>query len=177
MAVPIGARREEKVTRIMRREAAPSPIQESALREMDGGGFRSGCRSLLLSPTNRLDVQFARYLVVGGLCFVADLGVLVFMTSGLHLYYLLAAAVGFLVGLGMNYLLSTAWVFTERRLTRRWLEFVAFGMIGLLGLGINEILMWLFTEGCGFHYVLSKMTTTGFVLFWNFAARRFLLFD
>ncbi len=60
-------------------------------------------------------LQFLSYSLVGGLAFVVDYGSLWLLTEKCHLYYLISAAIAFLLGLTVNYLLSTTWVFTERK--------------------------------------------------------------
>jgi putative flippase GtrA len=121
-------------------------------------------------------VQLLRYGVVGGIAFVVDYGSLWLLTEVLGWHYLLSAAIAFLLGLTCNYLLSTRWVFGESRLKSPWAEFAAFALIGVVGLGLNELIMWVCTDGLQFHYMVSKVVSTGIVFFWNFLARRFLVF-
>jgi putative flippase GtrA len=58
-------------------------------------------------------------------------------------------------------------VFSARKLHNKRLEFAAFGVIGIIGLGLLAILMWLLTDIAGVHYLLSKVIVTGVVFFWN----------
>ena len=51
-----------------------------------------------------------------------------------------------------------------------------FALIGLIGLGLTELLMWLFAGRAGLHYLPSKLLTTALVFIWNFAAKKLLLF-
>jgi putative flippase GtrA len=131
---------------------------------------------LLREPTDRLLVQLARYVVAGGLAFVVDFGSLFLLTEFGGLHYLLSAAIAFCLGLVTNYLLSIVWVFNRRTLSNRWLEFLLFGLIGLAGLGLNELILWFLTDRMGLHYLASKMVSAVLVLLWNFLARRFSLF-
>jgi putative flippase GtrA len=121
-------------------------------------------------------VQMARYLVVGGLAFVADFGSLVLLTSLCGWYYLYSAAAAFLLGLAINYALSVTWVFKVRAVKNAHAEFLLFGLIGLVGLGINQVLLWTLTDGLGLDYSQSKLLSTPLVLAWNFGARKLLLF-
>ena len=69
---------------------------------------------------NSLIKEFARYLVVGGTAFLVDYGVLylsktlLFQSLG-DLGVYLATALGFLVGLTYNYILSLIWVFQSAK--------------------------------------------------------------
>jgi putative flippase GtrA len=133
-------------------------------------------KTLLKDKPDSLIGQLLRYAVVGGISFVVDYGSLWLLTEKAGLPYLWSAAIAFLLGLICNYLLSTAWVFGESRIKNAWGEFLAFAIIGVVGLGLNELIMYGCTDGLGFHYMLSKIVSTGIVFFWNFLARRFLVF-
>lgn len=123
-----------------------------------------------------LFIQLMRYAVVGGVAFVVDYGSLWLLTELAGFHHLVSAAIAFVLGLTCNYLISTAWVFGESKLASRWVEFTAFAFIGIVGLGLNELIIYLCTDICGLHYMLSKIISTALVFFWNFFARRFLLF-
>ena len=133
-------------------------------------------KALLKDKPDSLIGQLLRYAVVGGISFVVDYGSLWLLTEKAGLPYLWSAAIAFILGLICNYLLSTAWVYGESRIKNAWGEFLAFAIIGVIGLGLNELIMYGCTDGLGFHYMLSKIVSTGIVFFWNFLARRFLVF-
>ena len=132
--------------------------------------------SLLSAPAQRTVQQFARYLVVGGLAFLVDLGTLYALTEFAGLHYLVSAAVAFLLGSAVNYALSRMWVFDRRVIQNTSLEILAFTAIGIVGLGLNEAIIWFIHEPMHFHYLAAKIVSGGIVLIWNFGARKFLLF-
>lgn len=138
--------------------------------------MRSRLEALFRIPTDSTLIQFVRYLFVGGAAFVVDFGSLYVLTEYVGIYYLTSAAIAFLLGLLANYLLSIFWVFSRRTLERRWLEFGIFALIGVVGLGLNELFIWFFTEHFQLYYMISKLIATALVLLWNFTARKFLLF-
>jgi putative flippase GtrA len=127
-----------------------------------------------LSKTAR---QFGRYALVGAIAFVVDFGVLFGVTSLAGLHYLIGAAAGFMAGVSVNYLLSVRWVFDTRRVQRAAVEFQVFATIGVLGLAINEGLMWVLTDGLDLYYLLSKILAASVLLLWNFFVRRYFLFS
>jgi putative flippase GtrA len=129
------------------------------------------------SPGISLAGQFLRYLVVGGIAFVADFGVLVVCTEICGIHYLTSAAFGFAAGVLMNYLLSIAWVFSSRAISNRRLEFAIFVVIGVLGLGLNELAMWTLVALAGLAYPVAKLVAAGAILVWNFSARKLVLFN
>ena len=132
--------------------------------------------TLLFHKTNSGIVQFFRYGIVGGLAFCADFGTLYGLTDGAGVHYLLSAAAGFLVGLTLNYSLSVRWVFSQRKIANKAGEFALFAVIGIAGLGLNELIMWVLTDLMAVYYLGSKIVTTGVVYLWNFFARKLLVF-
>jgi len=134
-------------------------------------------RELTLTAKESVSGQFLRYLVVGGIAFVLDFGVLVVLTDALGVWYLTSAAVSFCCGLATNYLLSITWVFTVRSVSSQKAEFAIFSIIGIVGLGWNELFMYLGTDVAGLDYRVSKLITVAIVLVWNFGMRKLLLFS
>ena len=128
------------------------------------------------SATNVLFVEFRKYVIVGGIAFAVDFTTLFLLTSVFHIHYLYSAAIGFVLGLTCNYVLSIRWVFSSRNVSNRYVEYGIFALIGVVGLGLNEGVIWLLTAGGGLHYTLSKIGAAGIVFLWNFSCRKFLLF-
>ena len=131
---------------------------------------------LLVNRTENSFVQFFRYGLVSGVALLVDFGSLVFFTEVFHLHYLTSATLGFVLGLITNYLLSVLWVFDKSKYSF-WVEFLTFCLIGVVGLGINNGVMWLLTSSFGVFYVYSKIVATGFTFIWNFTARKLILFN
>jgi putative flippase GtrA len=121
--------------------------------------------------------QLGRYFVVGTTAFAIDLTVLGVLHDVLDMSVLLAGALAFVVGVSVNYALAIRWVFPSRVLgDKRWLEFAAYVSIGLVGLGINELILWGLAQRHGIHYAIAKGVSGLVVLVWTYVARRSLLF-
>ncbi|MFC1898064.1 GtrA family protein [Candidatus Cloacimonadota bacterium] len=132
-------------------------------------------KKLLIEESDKIYIQLIRYAFVGGLSFIADIGALYLLTEFAGLHYLLSAASGFIVGLIVNYSLSVKWVFNVDITERKLSQFLIFGIIGIVGLGLNELIIWFITEKLQVYYLYSKIISTVIVLFWNFLARRKLM--
>jgi len=137
---------------------------------------KSLIETLLRCKTDNSFIQLFRYTFVGGIAFIVDFGSLFIFTEIFNIYYLISAALAFLLGLTVNYSLSITWVFIKRKLRSKQFEFGVFAIIGVVGLGINEFIIWFFTDYLHFYYLISKLFSAGIVLMWNFSARKFLLF-
>ncbi len=122
----------------------------------------------------KLAIQFTKYFGVASIGYIIDFGTMVLCKEVFQLNYLLAATIGFILGLIVVYVLSSRYVFGESRLQSRRSEFALFALIGLVGLGILNMLMWMLTGGLHIDYMLSKILATVVVYAWNFFARRAL---
>lgn len=120
--------------------------------------------------------QFARYVLVGGLAFIVDFTALFFLTESLEFHYLVSASIAFLLGLVTNYLLCISWIFHHRTVSNRLHEFIIFSLVGIAGLLLNNLLIFLLTEFVSFHYLMSKAVAAAVILVFNFSLRRSLLF-
>lgn len=133
-------------------------------------------KRLFYGTTDRLLVQFVRYFFVGGFAFVVDFGLLYILTEYAGLHYLLSATLSFISGLLVNYIISCIWVFSNSKFKNRLVEFLFFAAIGVVGLLLNDALIWLFTDCIGTHYMFSKIVAAAIVYLWNFFARKYLVF-
>ena len=138
--------------------------------------MKTRLESLLRARTDSTRVQFLRYVFVGGTAFIFDFGILYGLKTYGGVNYLLAATVSFVIGLAVNYVLSVTWVFSRHTMRSRWLEFWVFAAAGVVGLGFNDLFMWLFTSVAGLYYLVSKVGATALVFLWNFFARNLSLF-
>ena len=48
-------------------------------------------------------------------------------------------------------------------------------MLSVIGLGINQILMWVCVDKLHVHYMISKIGVTGVVMLYNFITRKLIL--
>ncbi|HKT12718.1 MAG TPA: GtrA family protein [Terriglobia bacterium] len=120
--------------------------------------------------------EFFRYVLVGGFAFVCDTFTLFSLTHYLEVNYLVSGAVGFLVGTAVNYVLSRNWVFQGRTLQNTSAEVMIFALIGVVGMGLNEWILWLFQSKLGIYYLYAKGVSGVTVFMWNFGARKLALF-
>lgn len=147
----------------------------------------------------QLFLEIFRFLLVGGVATLADYLVfwifdaLVFPESWGTLALVLSTALGFCVGLIVNWVLSVSFVFreTEEKISVRSKKpFLTFALIGLFGLLITELgvvlLVWAFPSftlfgatalfGTAWEKWLAKAIMTCLVLVWNYLGRKIFIF-
>ncbi|MGE0231996.1 MAG: GtrA family protein [Flavobacteriaceae bacterium] len=123
-----------------------------------------------------LIADLVRYGLASAAALTFDFGILVFLTSILGIHYLLAAALGFCAGLLLIYFLCIRFIFASRRRFHWHREFAGFAAIGVAGLAVNELLMFVFVGIAALPVALAKVPTAGIVFLFNFLARRSMLF-
>ena len=139
-------------------------------------------KRLFITKTDNMFIQFFRYCFVGGIATVVEGAALwliqhfVFQEAeGFYVYF--AQGIAFVLGLIANFVLSKMFVFRESSdKTNTMGEFVAYGVIGVVGLGFKELMLWAFNKRLGWHYMLVWLFATAIVLIWNYAARKLFLY-
>lgn len=119
--------------------------------------------------------QIVRFGIVGAIAFAIDFGVLVLLTEVFGLDPVASATVSFSVSVVFNYLASMRFVFSRRAGLSRRREFAVFVALSVLGLLINDALMWAGTAALALDYRLVKIVATAAVMVWNFATRKAFL--
>lgn len=133
-------------------------------------------KRLFINDTTNWLIQLFRYIFVGGFAFTVDYSLLFLLTEFVGIYYILSATISFIVGLVINYIISTQWIFKKSKLSNRFVEFFIYGVIGVIGLVLNDLLIFLFTDIMGYHYLISKIIAAALVMGWNFIGRKTILF-
>lgn len=133
-------------------------------------------RLIVLLQGEGVHMQAVRYVLAAGVSTATDLALLIVLTSLFRVHYLFAAAVGFTIGTSIIYVFSIRWVFPHRTLTSPVLELTIFSLIGAVGLGLTEAVMYVCVEGYHLHYLVSKFVAIVAVFIWDFGLRKSLLF-
>lgn len=119
--------------------------------------------------------EFSRYVVASLAALALDVAVLQIAAAWMH--YLFAASLGFVVGACAIYLLSTRWVFRRRKLAgRATIEFSAFVAIGLVGLILNDLIIYVGVERLALDLLAAKLAAAGASFLFNYTARKLSLF-
>ena len=129
--------------------------------------------------------EFMRYAVVGGISFLVDSGMLalfkeLILNSGSALELFICTAIGFIAGLITNYVLSLVFVFrkSENKGNAKSVSgFIVFTVVGIIGLGITEIGMYIGEFIFLWHYLFTKVFVAAVVLVWNYVGRKVFVFN
>ena len=115
----------------------------------------------------KVGATFGRFLVVGAISTSVHYVVLIAAVELLHWGAVPGSGVGFCVGAVVSYLMNRRYTFRSE--APHATAVIRFVLVLAVGLGLNMLLMKLFTGQLGWPYLLAQMLTTGLVLFWHFA--------
>lgn len=120
-------------------------------------------------------MQLMRFAIVGGSAFLIDYGVMIFLTELFRMDYLISSGISFTVSVIYNYILSVKWVFDVGESENKRKEFVLFLFMSIIGLGLNQLLMWMLVEKIKIYYMIAKIMVTVLVMVYNFITRKLFL--
>lgn len=121
--------------------------------------------------------QFMKFSVVGTTAFIIDYVLLIIFTEMSGFDYLLSGTVSFIVSTFYNYLLSMNFVFDRREGISRTRELIVFIVLSVIGLGLNDFLLWIGPTLVALDYRITKIFSGVIVSVWNFVSRRIFLDD
>lgn len=132
--------------------------------------------------------QILKFGVVGFIAFFIDFGIFKLLSSVFGVYYLIANFFGFTISLIFNYVASMTFVFERKENADRRKEFVIFTILSVIGLLLNELIIFICIEEIYNHLPLlmeymsrqwaetfGKVVATGIVMVYNFVTRKIFL--
>ena len=120
----------------------------------------------------KLIQQILKFGVVGVIAFLIDYGLLYVFTEWCEIYYLVSSIMSFSISVVFNYIASVVWVFDVNKKYSKLRNFVLFVVFSVIGLGINQLIMWLGVEKLNIYYMIVKLGATAIVMVWNFITRK-----
>ena len=118
----------------------------------------------------------ARYFLVGGAAAAVDIGLFLALAKGLGLPYQPVAAATFILATLVNYVLSVRFVFVSGQRFGKRSEIALVYLVSAVGLALNAAILWACVEMAAMGLFAAKIAATGCVFFWNYFARRHLVF-
>ena len=121
---------------------------------------------------NKLLVQILKFIVVGGIATIIDFAVLYLLKEFIGLNEILANTISFTVSVIYNYIASIKWVFDVDKDKNEKQQFIIFIVFSIIGLGINNLILWICIDKFNIHYLIGKVFATGIVMIFNFITRK-----
>ena len=121
-------------------------------------------------------MRLIKYFFVGGAAAIVDIGLFTLFASYLAWPGLPVSIATFILATAINYFLSIKFVFESGIKHTKSVEIIGVFGISALALLVNQAVLYMAIEWFDWNLVISKITATGTVFFWNYFGRSKLIF-
>lgn len=122
--------------------------------------------------TQETTKQFGKFAIVGLMSLAVDYALLMFLVEVLKADLFFSTTVSFIASVIVNYVLSMKYVFDHREGMSRKREFTIFAILSAVGLGLNDLYMFVGVTMLNIGYQAMKLISTFLVTWYNFFSRK-----
>lgn len=127
------------------------------------------------TKTRKLLIQIFKFAIVGGVATIIDFVFLYLFREFCHFPLLVSNTLSFCISVIYNYIASVRWVFDVNKEKDAKKQFVIFIVFSVLGLLLNNAIMWITVDFLSIYYLLAKVVATVIVMIFNFVTRKMFL--
>ena len=128
-----------------------------------------------MKDIKHLFAQLVKFGIVGVFATILEWGIFFVFTNVLNIHYVISTAISFLISTVFNYYLSVKYVFDVDNEKSKKRNFVVFVIFSIIGLGLNELILWICIEKTHVYNMIGKIIATGIVMIFNFITRKLFL--
>ena len=121
---------------------------------------------------NKLVNKIIRFSIVGGIATIIDFVYLYIFKEFLNFNVILANTLSFIISVTYNYIASITWVFDVNKNKNKNIQFIIFIIFSVVGLIINNVILYILTDKLNIYYLISKVIATLIVMVFNFVTRK-----
>ena len=114
-------------------------------------------------------IKFIKFGIVGVSGVAVDFGITWICKEQLRMNQYVANSTGFMCAVISNYFLNRVWTFNSQDPAIA-MQFGKFLLVALVGLVLNNAIIYLLNERYKVKFYSSKLVATGVVMLWNFGA-------
>jgi len=119
--------------------------------------------------------QILRFGFVGFLCFFIDYGIMEILYRLVGIDPVISSGISFSISTVVNYVLSVTLVFETDKNKNKLKEFVVFVFLSVVGLGVNQLGMWIGVHILKWLPEIVKIGVTAIVMVYNFISRKLFI--
>ncbi|MCF8227737.1 MAG: GtrA family protein [Bacteroidales bacterium] len=125
--------------------------------------------------TEEFFYKFLKFGLVGFSGLFVDYGFTFVCKEWLKIQKFISNSIGFTMAATSNYVLNRIWTFKSTNPDIA-VEYTEFLIISLIGLGINNFILWLILKKFRINFYLAKLFAIAVVTIWNFLANALFTF-
>lgn len=119
--------------------------------------------------------QIIKFIIVGGIATLIDWALFYILYNLVKINPLIANIISFTISLIYNYLASVKYVFKVTKDKTKKRLFIEFIILSVIGLGINELFIYIFVTLINLNAMIVKVVATSIVMVFNFITRKIFL--
>lgn len=112
--------------------------------------------------------KILRFLISGGISLGTDLVLLYIFTDILGIWYLASAIAAFILAFGVSFTLHKFWTFGDLSREDIHMQAGIYFLVAVVNLALNTLLVYLFVERAGFHYLIAQITASALIAIESF---------
>lgn len=120
-------------------------------------------------------LKFIKFGLIGVIATLIDYVVIIICKEKIGMTVLWSSFMGFCISLIFNYILNMKYVFKKKEGMKDEHVILVFLITSVIGLGINQLIIYVFSYLKDVHYLISKLIATGVVMIWNFVSKKLLI--
>lgn len=120
-------------------------------------------------------IQIFKFGIVGVIATIIDFASIYVLKEFLHINVIVANTLSFCIATVYNYMASINWVFKVNQDKDPKKNFILFILFSIMGLILNDLIMWFAVDKFKIYYLLGKVIATCFVMIFNFITRKLFL--
>ena len=121
-------------------------------------------------------IQLFKFIAVGFSGLIIDFGITFLCKEKILLNKYISNSIGFAIAASSNYFFNRIWTFNSSN-PNITIEFSSFLLVSIIGLLINNSILWLIHNKMGINFYLAKFGAIVITSFWNFFANYFFTFQ
>jgi putative flippase GtrA len=120
--------------------------------------------------------KFIKFCVVGLSGMIVDFSTTWLLKEKINVNKYIANSTGFILAATSNYFWNRYWTFHSEN-NSIVTEYFSFIIISLIGLAINNLLIYILSDRMKFNFYLAKLIAIGVVTVWNFIMNYLITFS
>lgn len=148
---------------------------KSKFKDFGAEFIRWGLKVLHLKVSEEMEhllIQIFKFGIVGVVATIIDFFFLYVFKEVCQFEVVVANTLSFGISVVYNYFASLVFVFDVNPEKSQKKNFIIFIIFSVIGLFLNDLIVWVVTDKLRVHYLLSKVIATVFVMVFNFVTRK-----